>query len=54
MTAEKTKKKVASKTKGTTFTCKYCKKSKPLTEMVVLARFFPPLVACKDCEKTEF
>jgi len=60
MTAEKTKKKVApkkpvvSKTKRTTFTCKYCKKSKPLTEMVVLARFFPPLVACKACEKTEF
>jgi len=37
--------------KEITFKCKFCEGSKPLDEMVVLARFFPPLVACRDCEK---
>ena len=40
-----------SKAKEITFKCKLCEKSKPLDEMVVLTRFFPPLVACRDCEK---
>ena len=53
MTAEK-KKKVALKTKEITFNCKFCEQSKPLTEMVVLTRFFPPVVVCKDCEKSSF
>ena len=63
MTAEKKKKeeskaKVALKTKESskiakiTFTCKFCEQSKPLTEMAVLTRFFPPVVVCKDCEKS--
>ena len=39
------------KAKKITFKCKYCEKSKPLDEMVVLTRFFPPVVACRDCEK---
>ena len=54
MTAEKKKKKETSKTREITFTCKYCEKSKPLVEMVVLTGFFPPLVSCKACEKTAF
>ena len=40
-----------SKAKTITFKCKFCEKSKPLDEMVVLTRFFPPIVACRDCEK---
>lgn len=59
MTAEKKKKvalktKETSKTKEITFNCKFCEQSKPLTEMVVLTRFFPPVVVCKDCEKSSF
>ncbi len=34
-----------------TFKCRFCGMSKLLEEMVVLARFFPPLVACRDCER---
>ena len=34
-----------------TFKCKFCERSKPLDEMVVLTRFFPPIEACRDCEK---
>ncbi len=40
-----------SKVKEVTFKCKFCEKSKPLDEMVVPTRFFPPVVACRDCEK---
>ena len=40
-----------SKAKEVTFKCKFCERSKPLDEMVVLTRFFPPIVACRDCEK---
>ena len=39
------------KAKEVTFKCKFCERSKPLDEMVVLSRFFPPIVACRDCEK---
>jgi len=39
------------KAKEITFKCKFCEKSKPLDAMVVLTRFFPPIVACRDCEK---
>ncbi len=39
------------KAKEVTFKCKFCEKSKPLNEMVILTRFFPPIVACRDCEK---
>ena len=44
----------AVKVKEIVFTCKYCEKAKPLSEMVVVTRFSPPLVACKDCDKTAF
>jgi len=43
-----------SEAKGTqeiTFKCKFCERSKPLSEMVVLTRFFPPVVVCRDCER---
>lgn len=50
MTAEGEKGEEA-KTKEVTFKCKFCGKSKPLDEMVVLTRYFPPIVACRDCEK---
>ena len=47
------KEKVSSpKAKETTFTCKFCEKSKPLSEMTVITRFFPAAVACRDCAKT--
>ena len=45
------KRKEAAKPKEITFDCKFCQQSKPLAEMVVLARFFPPMVACRECEK---
>jgi len=34
-----------------TFKCKYCGKTWPLDEMRTLTRFFPPVVACRECEK---
>ena len=39
------------KIKEITFKCKFCETSKPLDEMVVLTRFFPPIVVCRDCEE---
>ncbi len=39
------------KTTEITFKCKFCQMSKPLNEMVVIGRFFPPVVACRDCDK---
>ena len=40
-----------NKTKGITFKCKFCGETKPFDEMRTLTRFFPPIVACRDCEK---
>lgn len=39
-------------TDDTTFYCKFCDESKPLSEMTFMTRFFPVLVACRNCEKT--
>jgi hypothetical protein len=50
MTTEIDKKKEPKETK-ITFKCKFCQESKPLEEMVVITRFFPPVVACRDCDK---
>ncbi len=50
MTTE-AKKKERLKVKEVTFKCKFCEESKPLDEMVVLTRFFPTVVSCRDCEK---
>ena len=41
----------AKETKEITFKCRFCGKPKPLDEMTVLTRFFPLIVACRDCEK---
>ncbi|MFC1966434.1 hypothetical protein ACFLWI_05770 [Chloroflexota bacterium] len=50
MTTE-TEKKEAPKAKEITFKCKFCEGFKPLSEMTVLTKFFPPVIACQDCEK---
>ncbi|MBI2850236.1 MAG: hypothetical protein HYX80_04235 [Chloroflexi bacterium] len=39
------------KTQDATFTCKFCEKSKSLSEMTVITRFFPVTVACRECAK---
>ncbi|MFC1941325.1 hypothetical protein ACFLWL_02840 [Chloroflexota bacterium] len=48
-----TKKEKGEKSKGkeVTFKCMVCEESKSLEELVVLTRFFPLIVACRDCEK---
>jgi len=55
MTAEEDNKKEENLevkgTRGVTFRCKFCGESKPLSEMRVITTFFPPLIACRDCEK---
>jgi hypothetical protein len=40
-----------SKPKEITFRCRFCGESKPLDDMRTLTRFFPLLVACRECEK---
>jgi hypothetical protein len=32
------------------FKCKFCSELKPLDDMVTLPGYFPPIVACRDCE----
>jgi hypothetical protein len=41
----------AKETKEITFKCKFCGQTKPLAEMRTLTRFFPLIVACRECEK---
>jgi len=41
----------SDETKEITFRCKYCGKNRPLDDMRILTRFFPPVVACPDCER---
>ena len=48
---EKSEAKEAKEAKETTFKCGFCGESKPLSEMTVITRFFPQLVACRDCER---
>ena len=48
---EESKSRDTKETKEITFRCKYCGNMKPLDEMRILTRFFPPVVACSDCEK---
>ena len=47
----KKEKATATKTRETTFTCKFCEKTKPLSEMTVVTRFFPAAIACRECAK---
>ncbi|MDD5511142.1 MAG: hypothetical protein PHI12_10085 [Dehalococcoidales bacterium] len=36
------------------FKCKYCGRTLPFSEMKTLTRFFPTVIACRDCaEKME-
>ena len=51
MEVVKKKKSETKVTKEITFRCRFCGSSKPLEEMGLLTRFFPPIVACRDCEK---
>ncbi|MFC2038956.1 hypothetical protein ACFLUG_04220 [Chloroflexota bacterium] len=30
---------------------KFCEKKKPVEQMVTVSGYFPPIVACRDCEK---
>ncbi len=39
----------AKETREVTFRCKYCGRTWPLADMKTLTRFFPPLIACRDC-----
>ncbi len=50
MTTEE-KKTSGPKEKKLTFKCNYCKKTKPFGDMVVVTRYFPAVVMCKQCEK---
>ncbi len=49
MTTEALEKKETKK--QVTFKCKCCGEVKPLDEMRVITRFFPPIMACLECEK---
>lgn len=41
--------------KAMTFRCRFCNEVKPYSEMVILPRYFPPLVACQGCSvKVEY
>ena len=42
----------AKEAKTVSFTCKFCEKVKPLDEMTVTNLYFPPIILCRDCEKT--
>ena len=50
MTAEADNKE-QPKQKKITFKCRFCEKSKPLEDMVTLPGYFPPIVACQECER---
>ncbi|MGQ9546043.1 MAG: hypothetical protein ACUVTR_02620 [Dehalococcoidia bacterium] len=40
----------SQKVPGLTFKCKICGDIKPVSQLRELRRFFPPLVACADCD----
>ena len=33
------------------FKCRFCGQTKPLDEIRIVNRFFPLIIACRDCEK---
>ena len=51
MPAKKEKIAIPSGEDETTFTCKFCEKSKALSEMTLVNRFFPAAVACRECAR---
>ena len=48
---KKEKKEDAKMAKEITFKCKFCNKYKRIDEIRVITRYFPLIVACRDCEK---
>jgi hypothetical protein len=40
-----------SNIKKVIFKCKFCEEPIPLGEMVLLSRYFPEIIACRDFEK---
>jgi transcription elongation factor Elf1 len=32
-----------------TFTCKFCGETKPLSELVLMREYFPPIPSCRAC-----
>jgi len=51
VTAKTEKKNGESKDRELTFKCKFCEKSKPINDMIVMTKFFPPVVLCRECER---
>jgi hypothetical protein len=51
MTAKSERKESAKpiEVRGLTFKCRCCEEQKPLSEMVVMPRYFPPVTACRGC-----
>lgn len=51
--SERTPKKTTqpAKEKEIVFICKFCGETKPLSEMVVMRHYYPPVSACKECAK---
>jgi hypothetical protein len=39
------------KVKKLTFKCKFCESEKPIEDMVMLRRYYPPKAACKECAR---
>ena len=34
-----------------TFTCKFCGEKKPIDDMKTVDGYFPPVIACSECER---
>lgn len=49
--AKAKKREEGAKVEQITFQCRVCEKPQTLDKMVVITRFFPPIAACRDCEK---
>jgi hypothetical protein len=43
-------KETKTENKESTFHCKFCGESRPLSEMTFMTRFYPVLVACRSCD----
>ncbi len=49
--SSESKKPETQESKETTFRCRVCDQPKPVDEMMMVTRFFPPLIVCRKCEK---
>ncbi len=45
------KKAKEKKPRDVTFKCRFCQETKPISEIMIVSRLFPPVVACRECEK---